>query len=50
MEVEGAKCAEVAGKDNKQQITAAFAGSMTGDFLPLQLVSERYTIFLNHGI
>jgi len=43
MEVEGAKCVEVAGKDDKRQITAVFANSMTGDFLPPQLVYKGKT-------
>ena len=43
MEVEGSKQVEVVGKDNKRQITACFAGSMAGDFLPLQLVYEGKT-------
>ena len=32
MELEGAKRVEIAGKDDKRQITAVFAGSMAGDF------------------
>ena len=43
MEVERSKCVEVVGTDNKWQITACFAGSMAGDFLPLQLVYEGKT-------
>ena len=43
MEMEGAKRVEVAGKDDKRQITAVFAGSMTGDFLPPQLVYKGKT-------
>lgn len=43
MEVEGAKHVEVAGKDDKRQITAVFAGTMTGDFLPPQLVYKGKT-------
>ena len=35
---------EVVGNDDKWQITAYFAGSMVGDFLPLQLVYEGKTI------
>ena len=57
MEVEGAKRVEVAGKDDKRQITAVFAGSMTGDFCHRNLcIKEKLnavshsTIFLNHGI
>ena len=33
MEEEGSKRVEVAGKDNKRQLTALFACSMSGDFL-----------------
>ena len=44
MEVEGAKRVEVAGKDDKRQITAVFAGTMTGDFLSPQLVYKGKTI------
>jgi len=43
MEVEGAKHVEVAGKDDKRQITDVFAGSMTVDFLPSQLVYKGKT-------
>ena len=32
MELEGAKRVDIAGKDDKRQITAVFAGSMAGDF------------------
>ena len=35
MEKEGARRVELAGKDDKRQLTAVFAGSMTGEFLPL---------------
>ena len=38
MEKEGAKRVEIAGVDDKRQITAVFAGSQTGDFLPPQLI------------
>ena len=43
MEVQGAKRVEVAGKDDKHQITTVFAGSMTTDFLPPQLVHQGKT-------
>ena len=43
MEKEGAKRVEVVAKDDKQQITAVFCGSMTGDFLPIQLIYEGKT-------
>ena len=42
-ESEGAKRVEIAGKDDKRQITAEFAGSMAGDFLPIQLVYKGKT-------
>ena len=38
MEEEGAKWAEIDGKDNKCQLTAVFVCSLSGDFLPFQLV------------
>ena len=34
MEAEGAKRVEIAGKNDKRQLTAVLAGSMTGNFLP----------------
>ena len=34
MEVEGDIQVDLAGKDDKRQITACFAGTMEGDFLP----------------
>ena len=34
MEEEGSKRVEVAGKDDKRQLTALFACSLSGDFLP----------------
>ena len=40
MEEEGSKRVAVASKDDKQQLTALFAGSMSGDFLPIQLVYQ----------
>ena len=43
MELEGAKRVEIAGKDDKRQITAVFAGSIAGDFLPIQLVCKGKT-------
>ena len=43
MEKEGAKRVEVFAKDDKRQITAVFCGSMTGDFLPIQLIYEGKT-------
>ena len=44
MEVEGSKRVELVGKYDKRQITAVFSDSMTGDFLPLQLVYQGKTI------
>lgn len=38
MEKVGSKRVEIAGLQDKRQITAVFAGSLTGDFLPIQLV------------
>ena len=43
MAEEGAKRAKLAGKDNKRQTTAAFAGSMSGEFLPPQLIYQGKT-------
>ena len=43
MDEEGAKRAEVVAKDNKRQITAVFAGSAVGNFLPPQLIYEGKT-------
>ena len=43
METEGAKRVEIAGKDDKRQITAVFTGSMAADFLPIQLVYKGKT-------
>ena len=40
MEVEGARRVEIAGKDDKHQLTAVFGGSMVGDFLPIQLIYQ----------
>lgn len=38
MEQGGSKRVEVVGKDDKRQITALFGCTMSGDFLPPQLV------------
>jgi len=43
MEVEGSKRVDLVGKDDKRQITACFAGTMEGDFLPPQLVYKGKT-------
>lgn len=38
VEKEGSKTVEVVAVDDKRQITAVFAGSLTGDYLPLRLM------------
>ena len=38
MDTQGAKCVEITGVNNKRLITAVFCGSLSGDFLPLQLI------------
>ena len=43
MEKEGAKRVEVTAADDKRQITAVFAGSLSGDFLPPQLIYKGTT-------
>ena len=43
MEKEGAKRVEITGVDDKRQITAVFAGSLTGDLLPPQLIYKGTT-------
>ena len=43
MAQEGAKRVEIDGKDDKRQITAVFGRSMSGDFLPPQLVYQEKT-------
>ena len=43
MEEEGAKRVKIDGKDDKRQITAVFGCSLTGDFLPLQLIYQGKT-------
>ena len=43
MDQEGAKRVEVVAKDDKRQITAVFAGSSSGYFLPPQLIYEGKT-------
>ena len=43
MDKEGAKRVEVVAKDDKRQLTAVFAGSSCGEFLPLQLIYEGKT-------
>ena len=44
MEQESAKHVELVAKDDKRQITAVFAASFTGDFLPPQLVYQGKTV------
>ena len=43
MERVGSKRVEIAGLDDKRQITALFAESLMGDFLPIQLVYQGKT-------
>ena len=43
MEKEGSKRVEIIAIDDKRQITAVFAGSLTCDFLPPQLVYKGKT-------
>jgi hypothetical protein len=43
MEREGSKRVEIAGIDDKRQITAVFAGTLVGDFLPPQLIYQGKT-------
>jgi len=43
MDQEGARRVEVVAKDDKRQITAVFAGSSSGHFLPPQLIYEGKT-------
>ena len=43
MERKGSKRVEVIGLNDKRQITAVFAGSLSGDFLPVQLVYQGKT-------
>ena len=43
MEKEGSKRVEIVAVDDKRQITAVFAGSLTGDFLPPQLIYKGTT-------
>lgn len=43
MEKEGSKRVEIAGIDDKRKITAVFAGTLVGDFLPPQLIYQGKT-------
>ena len=54
---EGAKRVEVIAADDNRQITAVFAGTLCGDFLPPQLIYKGTThrclptvVFLTAGI
>ena len=38
LEKKGAKCVEIIGTDDKRQITATVAGTMSGELLPTQLI------------
>ena len=40
MAKEGSKSVEIAGADDKRQITVVFGGTMSGDFLPSQLIYQ----------
>lgn len=43
MDQRGSKRVEMAGVDDKRQITALFCGTLTGDFLPVQLIYKGKT-------
>ena len=43
MEKEGSKRIELAGIEDKRQITAVFSGAMSGVFLPMQLIYQGKT-------
>ena len=43
MEKQGSKRVKIIGKDDKRQITVVLAGTMAGDFLPVQLVYQGTT-------
>lgn len=43
MDQHGSKRVEMTGVDDKRQIMAAFCGSLTGDFLPVQLIYKGKT-------
>ena len=43
MDKQGSKRIEIVGSDDKRQLTAVFAGSLAGDFLPPQLVYKGKT-------
>ena len=48
MEKRGTKRVEISGIDDKRQITAVFACSMAGEFLPLQLIYKGTTKSVFH--
>ena len=43
MDIMGSKRVEISGGNDKRQITAIFCGSLTGDFLPIQLIYQGKT-------
>jgi len=43
MEEKGSKQIEVAGLNDKRQITAVFCASLVGEFLPVQLIYQGKT-------
>jgi len=45
MEQEETKRIKLLGKDDKWQLTALFAGSMSGDFLPVQLGKKPPSVY-----
>lgn len=47
MAKEGSKRVEIAGIDDKRQITAVFGGTMAGDFLPSQLGKTKNAFLLS---
>ena len=44
MAIEGSKRVEIAGIDDQRQITAVFAGTMSGEFLPPQIIYKGKTV------
>jgi len=47
---EGTKWIKVAGIDDKRQITATFAASFSGTFLPVQIAYKRKTTNCKDGM
>jgi len=43
MDKEGSKPVEITGANDKWKITAVFCGTLSGDFLPLQLIYKGKT-------